>query len=87
MEHTDTLAKAIESQTPGSSEALHDKDLERMAVRKLDYSILPVMTMYYLLSFLVRTLLYYAAGDTTNRFLILEGPGKYWFVISKSGQT
>jgi len=31
-----------------------DSDLERRAVRKLDYTILPVMTMFYLLSFLVR---------------------------------
>lgn len=28
--------------------------LERKAVRKLDYAVLPVMTMFYLLSFLVR---------------------------------
>lgn len=32
----------------------HDPDLERRAVRKLDYTLLPVMTMFYLLSFLVR---------------------------------
>ncbi len=31
-----------------------DNILEKRAVRKLDWAILPVMTMYYLLSFLVR---------------------------------
>jgi len=29
------------------------EDLERKAVRKIDYHILPVMSMFYLLSFLV----------------------------------
>ena len=31
----------------------HDPQLERQAVRKLDYTILPIMTIFYLLSFLV----------------------------------
>jgi hypothetical protein len=30
-------------------------DVEKRAVRKLDYTIVPVMTMFYLLSFLVIT--------------------------------
>jgi len=32
----------------------YSRDEERKAVRKLDYTILPVMTIFYLLSFLVR---------------------------------
>lgn len=31
-----------------------DPEDERKAVRRLDYSVLPIMTMFYLLSFLVR---------------------------------
>ena len=31
----------------------HELQLERQAVRKLDYTILPIMTIFYLLSFLV----------------------------------
>lgn len=31
-------------------------DDEKRAVRKLDYTVLPVMTMFYFLSFLVRCL-------------------------------
>ena len=31
-----------------------DKEEERRAVRKLDYTVLPVMAMFYFLSFLVR---------------------------------
>ena len=38
---------------PGKLVEIADSDLERKAVRKLDYTILPVMTMFYLLSFLV----------------------------------
>jgi hypothetical protein len=30
-----------------------DMELERKAVRKLDYTIIPLMAMFYLLSFLV----------------------------------
>ena len=30
-----------------------DKDLERKAVRRIDFTILPVITIFYLLSFLV----------------------------------
>ncbi|KAF8817612.1 MFS general substrate transporter [Phlegmacium glaucopus] len=33
----------------------HELQLERQAVRKLDYTILPVMTMFYFLSYLDRT--------------------------------
>ena len=39
---------------PGKLVEIVDSDLERKAVHKLDYTILPVMTMFYLLSFLVR---------------------------------
>ncbi|KAF8159942.1 MFS general substrate transporter [Crassisporium funariophilum] len=38
----------------GTGESAVDIELERQAVRKLDYTILPVMTMFYLLSFLDR---------------------------------
>lgn len=31
------------------------KHLERAAVRKLDLTVLPILTMFYLLSFLVRS--------------------------------
>jgi len=34
----------------------YSRDEERRAVRKLDYTVLPVMTIFYLLSFLVREL-------------------------------
>jgi MFS family permease len=48
-------AKTVESQ---SSLASHDtplhRQLEKQAVRKLDYTILPVMTVFYFLSFLDR---------------------------------
>jgi hypothetical protein len=30
-----------------------DLDLERKAVRRIDYTVLPIVTMFYLLSFLV----------------------------------
>jgi len=40
---------------PGKPVEVVDTELERRAVRKMDYTILPVMTMFYLLSFLVRT--------------------------------
>jgi len=32
-----------------------NEDLERKAVRRIDYTVLPVICMFYLLSFLVRT--------------------------------
>jgi hypothetical protein len=57
MRHTGTSpVEIVEWQTSSSSEASitsADRELERRAVRKLDYTILPVMTMFYLLSFLV----------------------------------
>ena len=58
MEHLDTLpTKAVELQTLGLSEAPQDipidRELERNAVRKLDYTIIPIMGLYYFLSFLV----------------------------------
>ena len=31
----------------------HELQLERQAVRKFDYTILPIMTIFYLLGFLV----------------------------------
>ena len=31
----------------------HDLQLERQAVRKLDYTILPIVTLFYLTSFMV----------------------------------
>ena len=34
----------------------HELELERKAVRKLDYSILPVMAIFFLLSIMVRVL-------------------------------
>jgi hypothetical protein len=41
------------SLSDASEELLVDKRLERRAVLKLDYTVLPVMTMLYFLSFLV----------------------------------
>jgi hypothetical protein len=34
----------------------HDLKLERQAVRKLDYTILPIVTLFFLTSFIVRFL-------------------------------
>jgi len=40
-----------------------NEDLERKAVRRIDYTILPVLSIFYLLSFLVSAL-----GDLLTQF-------------------
>jgi sugar phosphate permease len=50
-----SIAKIFESQASSLFEASPvDRELERKALRKLDYAILPVMAMFYFLSFLDR---------------------------------
>jgi hypothetical protein len=50
----------LESQEFGLAKGPHDipeviEDFEKKAVRRIDYTVLPVMSMFYLLSFLVGT--------------------------------
>src|ERR1700683_3541144 len=58
MEPRDSsIAKIFESQASSLFEASPvDRELERKALRKLDYTILPVMAMFYFLSFFVSTI-------------------------------
>src|ERR1700691_1000910 len=77
------IAKIFESQASSLFEASPvDRELERKALRKLDYAILPVMAMFYFLSFLVSTIctLLLVKPDSCPK-----GSGKYWFVISQEG--
>jgi len=63
-----------------------DKAEIRRAIRKMDLTILPVMTMFYLLSFLVN-LSPLSAGNVTRmhtHFLRLPGPCQHWYVNSTS---
>jgi len=74
MEHLDTYpSKPIDPTAKPSpavtSDALAlDEQLEKKAVRKLDLTVLPVLTMFYLLSFLV-SVAYSVARDASDRFL------------------
>lgn len=56
LANTSSASKTGESTTPSfeADQFPLESELQRKAVRKLDYVILPIMTMFYLLSFLVR---------------------------------
>jgi hypothetical protein len=49
-------AADLVSSVPENSSETHfvDKKLERNAIRKLDITIVPIMALFYVLSFLVR---------------------------------
>jgi hypothetical protein len=55
----------------------NDWQLERQAVRKFDYTVLPIITFFYLVSFLVRFFPYLKmnAPSVSNYFL---GSIQYW---------
>ena len=60
MDLTD-LSKSSTPESPSSLKTIGplselDLQLERQAVRKLDYTILPIITLFYLSSFMVRFL-------------------------------
>jgi hypothetical protein len=54
MSERDNSSSPLVLQESGVAKKCHSlEDLERKAVRRMDYNILPVMSMFYLLSFLV----------------------------------
>lgn len=85
MDHLDAFPSkpvdpASKPSPAATSETLPlDKKLERNAIRKLDCTILPVMTMFYLLSFLV-SVAYSIARMCLTFFL--EGSSQYWCVVT-----
>jgi len=51
-----TLSPGRQDSTVTESSHVVNKDLERKAVRRIDWAILPVITIFYLLAFLVSAL-------------------------------
>jgi len=51
-----------------------EKEMERRVVRKLDRNILPVLTVFFFLNFLVRISLFHFEKSSTD----FSGPDQYW---------
>ena len=53
MSKEDTFSKHSDHESPTSYE-LQDATMEKKAIRKLDFTVVPLVTMFYLLSYLVK---------------------------------
>jgi hypothetical protein len=51
---TPTFSKHSDRESPASDEP-QDGTMEKKAVRKLDFSVVPLMSIFYLLSYLVKS--------------------------------
>ena len=56
----------------------------RKIVRKIDVYLVPVMTIFYLLSFLVRSAHYYGIVLISLPCIFFKGSSKYWYAPKTS---